>query len=225
MTTSKLRFGYILFFGAIICLTIFCVLNAFVAQNVWQINALWLNMFVFIFAVLIFVTTKTMSSMIFELSGIILVLEVIPKEKFDSHIAARVKKFNNICYLTLEKSAEEIIKLLREKNIDTSKIYFIDATDNDCKIDNCVNIKNTPEQILSSWNKILAEKQIDGIFFDSVDDIKGLKDFEVSKLVGQLALAVRQAKTKGFLMSIKGRTDESTIRDMGMFLDEVRNVK
>jgi len=224
MTVGKLRLGYILFFAAIATFSVFVAFNAFVSRDLIQVSVLWSNMLVVIFALLLLAASYVMRSMVLGLGDMMIILEVISKKKFDNHIISRLKDFNHSCYLTLEKPVEEIRRMLKEKNINTSKIYFIDGTHGACTGDNCLSIENTPKEILSAWNKVLTEKRINCIFFDNVDSIRGLKDFEIAAFVGELAAGVREAKTRGFLMSVKGRTDERTIKDIEMFLDGVRNI-
>jgi KaiC/GvpD/RAD55 family RecA-like ATPase len=134
-----------------------------------------------------------------------------------------VKNVRGVCYVTTEQPYKKIVDLFSLYGIDTSTMQFIDATggEGDAENVNVITIKNTPDDIKTTLDKVLKEKNINVVVIDNVSAVKLTKKFELPRFVQDMTLLIKANRSQGFFI---GKTEDlgvQTMNDIAMFVDKV----
>lgn len=134
-------------------------------------------------------------------------------------------------YVTLNKPHLTISASLKDRNIDTSKLYFIDATGKQtgkrAKAANCSFIRS-PESLteLSLAMTALANTgKFDFLFFDSLSTLLMYNDLETTgRFVHYMVSKIRNLNLRGIMISVVEEKSNKLIPVVSQFCDDIIKV-
>ncbi|MEE9323091.1 MAG: hypothetical protein V3U72_00965 [Candidatus Aenigmarchaeota archaeon] len=143
-------------------------------------------------------------------------------------IARIVSKLSKrVCYVTLNKPHETLLKDFKRDKIVSSGFFFIDCVTKKegKKAKERVNYVSSPKALTEmniAMKKALTGGRIDSTIFDSLST---LLVYEGSHAVVRFAHSIvsmfRALGTKGILISLKEDIQSQLVIDLGMFVDKV----
>ena len=142
-------------------------------------------------------------------------------DKHDNKLISIVKDVRDICYITLKDSYPKIINIFELYGIDTSPMQFIDASGEKCNADNCIEIKNNPDDIRNTINRVLKEKNISCVIIDDITAVKKIKSFELPLFIQDTSSLIKANEAQGFFMAKIENLSKQTINDITMIVDKV----
>jgi len=223
-TEGSLRKGYRLLFSSVAIFSAFELSQALASFNIIQISLMLRSFVLLAFSLVLGYSVWEMRKMVVGIVSIGMVLQIFNKANYRKSVSDTVRGLNGVCYVTLKDSAKNIKKKLTEDKINISTFYFLDTFGNKAKENNTIFIKNNPLAIESALTKVLAEKKITHVVLDGIEKIKGVKDFELPRVIQNIALEARENQTQGFFISEKGSLSESVRKDINLFMDKVEEV-
>jgi len=143
------------------------------------------------------------------------------KDKHEDNLASLVKDVRGVCYVTLDEPYKKVVDFLGLYNVDTSSMQFIDASGEKCDAENCITIKNNPDEIKSALDRVLKEKDLGCVIVDDVAAVKKLKRFELPKFVQDTASLIKSNEAQGFFVGKIEGLGKETINDITMLVDKV----
>jgi len=146
---------------------------------------------------------------------------ITSKDEYENKIVELVKNMKGICYLTLEEPYKKIVDIFDLYGIDASSFQFLDASGMECCDKNCVNVKNNPNDIKSSLDRILKEKDIKCVIVDNISALKNIEKFEMPLFVQDTASLIKSNGAQGFFIGKIESLDKQTINDISMLVDRV----
>lgn len=160
-----------------------------------------------------------------------IILVVFPKTAYISKLAEVIKAADaaskKICYVSLNKPYNSIISLLKEKNLDVSKYFFIDVLTSSVKLpqasDNCEFVQSPSDltDISLAFSKAIDEKGCDNALFDAISTLTIYQDIgEIIKFTQNLMTKARIKNVKSVYIALKEDSEE-LVKDLTMFVDEV----
>lgn len=141
------------------------------------------------------------------------------------HVAQDYKK---ICYITLNKPYDTIIAMLKKKDVNTNKFFFIDAITKTVRapkeINQCTYIES-PRSLTALnivMNQVLETANVDLILFDSINTLLVYeKPMVVTKFLHAVMSKIRAYNTKGVFVGQKGNATKVLLKDLNMFADKI----
>jgi len=135
-------------------------------------------------------------------------------------------------YVAMNKPYPTLVKILQNSNIDTDKLFFIDAISGnlgqDEEISNCVFLSN-PAAISELGMTVLNlcdEKKADFLLLDSLSTLVIYNDrLDSVKFTHYLITQLRKYGLAGVIMSLDKYKDPEAIKDISMFVDNVIHLK
>jgi len=138
------------------------------------------------------------------------------------------EKFNRILYLSINKPAKTMLRLLRSRNIDIKKIIFVDAVTKGAKkntsdgnilfINSPKNIKNFEEEL----NQILEKEKADCFIFDSLSTMRIYQDDDtVIKYVHELTTKLRTVHAFAELIYLVDHEESDVLSKISIFADRI----
>jgi hypothetical protein len=202
---------------------------AFVLLETFKIFELFLilpqtiapDLFVIFFILFLVIGLYKLKILIKNLSDFGQAFLITSKDEYESKIVDLVKNVKGVCYLTLEESYKKIVDIFDLYGIDTSSFQFLDASGKECGANNCVNVKNNPDDIKSSLDRILKEKDIKCVVVDNVSAVKNIEKFEMPLFVQDTASLIKSNGAQGFFIGKIESLDKQTINDISMLVDRV----
>lgn len=168
-----------------------------------------------------------------ELSKNQTILLIMSSSDYNKEITDVVKSLKgSIAYITLNKTKDSLMELFKKHKIKTDNIVFIDAISK--------TIKNVPEQSANVYYvsspgalteiSLIASKFIrhnfDYLIFDSLTNLLIYeKKAPVSKFVASLVNKIKESKTKAVFYALSVKEQETLIKESGMFVDKVIELK
>jgi len=140
-------------------------------------------------------------------------------------------RFNRILYISLNKTADKIIGLLKETNIDTKKFLFIEAITRKIKpVSNrkiiYINSPKKLEKFTTEFNQILEKEKFDCIIFDSLSTMLIYQDeFSVIKFTHDLVTKLTVSHASGQLIYLSKDINSALVKDIAMFADNVISMR
>ncbi|MDD5133006.1 MAG: ATPase domain-containing protein [Candidatus Nanoarchaeia archaeon] len=165
-----------------------------------------------------------------------IVLLVTSAEKYISTSMQMLKYYCNqknisAVYVTVNKPYDSLIKILEKYNINTKKIFIIDAiTPTSAKNkENAIFIGNPKELTSISISSTSAIKSIPGekvFFFDSLSTLLIYNDSgSVTKFAHFLVNKMKSLDVSGVIISLEKEMDPKMLSQLSQFVDKVIEVK
>jgi hypothetical protein len=219
-TKDKMRYGLLY---VLLGMVVFVLLKAFEIFGVFQIigQTIITDLLEILFILLLVAGMWKLRTLIMGLSDYGQAFVLTSKDKYEDNLVSIVKNVRGVCYVTTEQPYKKIVSLFNLYGIDTSTMQFIDATGGGGGAENVITIKNTPDDIKTTLDKVLKEKNISVVVIDNVSAVKIIKKFELPKFVQDMTLLIKANRAQGFFI---GKTEDlgvQTMNDITMFVDKV----
>lgn len=143
------------------------------------------------------------------------------KKKYEEKLPSLVKDVKGVCYISLEEPYKKISSFLDLYDVDTSSMHFIDASGEKCDADNCTSVNNNPNDIKTTLDRILKEKNIRCVIIDNVSALKDIKKFELPLFIQDTSSLIKSSEAQGFFIGKIENLDKETINDISMLVDKV----
>ena len=162
-------------------------------------------------------------------------LFIIPYESYNEKMLGIIKnssrKYNKICYISLNKTYSGIGEMIKKQNIDLNKFYFIDSvTPSLFRIKphkNCTFIED-PSDLEKAGNLILntiKTQKSDLVIIDSISSLLVYKsDKEVMPFVEYLLSFLEEMKIDVILFALKQDINHPCIEQIEMRVDESKEL-
>jgi hypothetical protein len=204
-------------------MVVFVLLKALEIFNIFQImgQTIIIDLLEIIFILLLVAGMWKLRTLIRGLSDYGQAFVLTSKDKYEDNLVSIVKNVRGVCFVTTEQPYKKIVSLFNLYGIDTSTMQFIDATGGEEDAENVITIKNTPDDIKTTLDKVLKEKNINVVVIDNVSAVKIIKKFELPKFVQDMTLLIKANRAQGFFI---GKTEDlgvQTMNDITMFVDKV----
>jgi len=157
---------------------------------------------------------------------------VIPNEQYSKIIIDVAKQLarnhKQICYVSINKLYDPLVKGLAANKVDVGKFFFIDCISRGVmrtpnKIENC-EFLSSPQALTEmhiSISKNLKAKKSEALLFDSLSTLLVYeREVLVIRFVHGLIGAVRGVGSKAFLTVLEGDTRGELVKSLGMFTDQ-----
>ncbi len=219
-TKDAIKHGFLLVLFGIFAFVLFEGVNILEAfQIIPRTNIL--EIFVIVFILLVVFGTWKLRKLIKGLSDFGQAFVIMSSDKYDNKLISIIKDCKNICYVSLKESYTKIVDILNLYGIDTSSIQFIDASGEKCNADNCIEIKNNPDEIKSNITRILKEKKISCVIIDDATAVKNIESFEIPLFIQETSSLIKANEAQGFFMAKIENLSKQTINDISMIVDKV----
>jgi len=219
-TKGAVRDGFIFVFvgiGAFVVFEAVKVLEVFLVLP----QTIAADMFAVAFVVFLVIGMWKLKTLIRGLSDFGQAFVITSKDKYEDKLVSLVKDVRGICYVTLEEPYKNIINMLDLYRVDTSTMQFIDATGAKCEAENCIEVKNNPEDIKNTLERVLKEKNLSCVVVDNISAIKNIETFEIPLFVQNTASLIKANEAQGFFIGKMEKLGKQTINDITMLVDKV----
>ncbi len=166
-----------------------------------------------------------------ELGDAQVALLITPNERYSEIIVDVAKQlasnYKHICYVSLNKLYDPLVKGLAANKVDVDKFFFIDCISRGViktpeKIKNCEFLSGPQAltEIHISISKNLKAKKSEALLFDSLSTLLIYeRETPVTRFVHGLIGALREVGSKSFLTVLEGDTKGELVKSLGMFTD------
>jgi len=179
------------------------------------------DVFAVVFVVFIVAGMWKLKTLIMGLSDFGQAFVITSKEKYEDKLVSIVKDIKGVCYVTLEEPYKKIVDFLDLNGIDTSAMQFIDASGVQCTAENCIEVKNNPEDIKNTLERVLKEQNLNCVIMDNVSALKNIETFEIPLFVQDAASLIKANEAQGFFIGKMENLGKQTINDITMLVDKV----
>ena len=167
-----------------------------------------------------------------EITSNRIIIFLVPNKTYQVELLHITKsaadKFGRVLYISLNKPAESIIKILKEIDIDTEKFLFIDAVNKKVKSEiayhNTVLI-NSPENFKKfsiELNRTLEKEKFECVIFDSLSTMLLYQDaYVVTRFTHDLIAKLMIANVNGEFICLSEDINSVLLKDISMFADKV----
>lgn len=219
-TKEKMRYGLLY---VLLSMVVFVLLKTLDIFWMFQIESQTLitDILEIIFILLLVAGMWKLRTLIKDLSDYGQAFVLTSKEKYEDTLVSIVKNVRGICIVSMERPYKKMVDFLSLYGIDTSKMQFIDATGEKVESSNAIAVKNNPEDIKTTLDKVLKEKSINVVVIDNVSAVKIIKKFELPKFVQDMSLLIKANRAQGFFIGIIEDLGVQTLNDITMFVDKV----
>lgn len=167
-----------------------------------------------------------------ELGSYQIILSILSNEYYNESLIKIMKQLENgkICYVTLNKTSESLIKSFKSNKIDTKNVFFIDAVtksvDPGKLLDSSILISSpyALTELGIAISEILKTKAFDIIIFDSLSTLhiyqKDNKNV-TAKFTSQIINKIRSNDDKGVFTCLENDVGSELIKESSMFVDKV----
>ena len=146
---------------------------------------------------------------------------VTSADKYEDRLVSIIKDVRDVCYVALREPCKKTVETLDIYNVDTSSMQFIDASDMKCNAENCIDVKNNPDDIKSAIDRVLKEKNISCVIVDDITAVKKIKSFELPLFIQDTSSLIKANEAQGFFMGKIENLSKQTINDITMVVDKV----
>lgn len=157
---------------------------------------------------------------------------VIPHESYNKHIVNITKEAskscNLICYATLNRPYEMLLKIFEENSIDPNKFYFIDPSTKSAASKACPKNVVPIESVSSitslsiAISNVLEKKKADGLILDSISTMLIYNNAaSITKFMHFLVGKIKSLGCTGILTVLENDAKSSLMQDISMFADNV----
>lgn len=172
-----------------------------------------------------------------ELGQNMVVTLVIPNEIYVSNITEIAKQLaanhNKICYISLNKLYQPLIRNLKAHEVDINKFFFVDGITRTAVVDpgqveNCVFV-SSPSSLTElgiTIQKTVSEQQSEAVLFDSLSTLLVYEDIQVVKQFVHLIVSqISATNCVAIFTCLEGDKESELIKDLSMFVDKVIHLK
>ncbi|MEK6984252.1 MAG: hypothetical protein AABX33_06785 [Nanoarchaeota archaeon] len=172
-----------------------------------------------------------------EVEGVQIVLVILPNETYSNSIMEIAKllsnKFDSICYVTMNKLYDGLIKNLENNKVNINKFCFIDtitktADPNFKGAKNCRRISSPSNltEISLSIGQELKTRKPKCILYDSLSTMLFYKEDQiVTQFVHSLISKLRLTDCITLFTALEGDTEKQMIQNLGMLVDKIIHYK
>ncbi len=219
-TKDAIRHGFIF---VLVGMVAFVLLEAFKVFEVFLIipQTIAADLFAVVFVLFLVAGMWKLKTLIRGLSDFGQAFVITSEDKHENKLVSLVKDVRGICYVTLEEPYKKIVDILDLYSIDTSSIQFIDASGVQCESENCIEVKNNPDDIKSTLDRVLKEKNISCVIVDDVTSVKKIESFELPIFIQDTSSLIKANEAQGFFMGKIENLSKQTINDITMIVDKV----
>jgi len=219
-TKDEVRYGFIFILIGILA---FVLLEAFKIFEAFQIirQAMLAEIFGIIFVAFLVIGTWKLRALIRGLSDFGQAFVLTSEDKYENKLVSLVKDVKGVCYVTLKEPYKKIVDFLDLYSIDTSTMQFIDASGVKCDAENCIDVKNNPDDIKSAVDRVLKEKNISCVIVDDVTAVKKIESFELPIFIQDTSSLIKANEAQGFFMGKIENLSKQTINDITMIVEKV----
>lgn len=161
---------------------------------------------------------------------------VIPNEQYVNDIKDIAQQlsvsYTQICYVSLNKLYQPLVRGLQQQQIDISRFFFIDAITktaiaNAPETENAVFV-TSPSSLTElgiTIKKVIDEHKIQVLLFDSLSTLLVYEEIQVIKqfihtVIGQISMT----NCVGIFTCLEGEKEKDLLKDLSMFVDSVHYV-
>ena len=167
-----------------------------------------------------------------ELGSYQIILSILSNEYYNESLIKIMKQLGNgkICYVTLNKTSESLIRSFKSNRISTKNIFFIDAVTKSVEPDKALDssiLISSPYALTElgiAISEILKTKAFDIIIFDSLSTLsiyqKGNKN-ATAKFTSSIINKIRLNDDKGVFTCLEDDAGSELIKESSMFVDKV----
>lgn len=131
-------------------------------------------------------------------------------------------------YITINKPYSTLISLMKDKGIDTKKIFFIDCVTRKGNNSDNVIFLDSPSRLTAigvALDPVFKSSKFSFIFMDSLDSLVVYNGEEVViKFIRHLMEKARESNIKGIIISLKENADKLATGDLSLICDKIINL-
>jgi hypothetical protein len=219
-TKEKMRYGL---FYILLSIAVFVFLYTVKILSTFQIigQTIVSDVLGVVFILLLVIGFWELRTLIMGISDYGQAFVLTSKDKYEDNLVSIVKNVKNICYVTTEKPYKKMVDLFDLYNINTSTMQFIDTTGEKEDAINVISVRNTPNDIKTTLDNVLKEKNIKVVVIDNIEAVKSLKMFELPRFVQDMTLLIKANRAQGFFIGKTESLGVQTVNDIAMFVDRV----
>ena len=219
-TKDDVRCGFLY---VLLGMVAFVLFEAFKIFEVFQIidQAIMADLFGVVFVLLLVGGVWKLRTLIKGLSDFGQAFVITSEDKYDNKLVSLVKDVKGVCYVTLKEPYKKMVDVFDLYGIDTSTMQFIDASGVKCDAENCIEIKNNSDEIRSTLDRMLKEKDLGCVIIDNVAEVKNIKKFEIPMFVQDTSSLIKANGAQGFFIGKIEDLSKQTINDITMLVDRV----
>ena len=215
-TKDKIKTSFI-----IICIGMVFFITLEILKSINIISATYTEIFAILFIIFLTYGLWNLKSLIISLSDFGQAFVPTSVDKHEDNLISLLKNTDNVCYVSLNKSLNNLVGLFDLYGIDTSSMHFINASGKQINVENCINIDNNPEVIKQSISRVLKEKNLNCVIFDDVSELDNIEKFNIPLFVQEAASLIKSNEAQGFFMGNIEKLGNQTINDISMLVDKV----
>lgn len=161
-----------------------------------------------------------------------IVVFLIPNKIYQDRLLNIAKsvasRFDKVLYISLNKTAEKIIEILKRDDIDTRKFLFIDGITKRVKAnasDHGIVFISPPadfEKFSASLNQIIEKEKVDGIIFDSLSAMLVYQDEStITRFMHDFTAKLMVEHEFGGFICLLEDANSALVKDMSTLADKV----
>jgi len=165
-------------------------------------------------------------------SGKQVILLIMPNEEYTKDIIDITKQLGDqhtsMCYVSLNKLYDALMKTLKDNKININKFFFIDCITKTAttppEVKNAIFMEapNALTTLSLAIKEVLKVQKPDVFLFDSLSTLLIYeRGTVVTKFVHSIIGNIRKTSCKALFTCLKGDTDSQLVKDLGMFVDKV----
>jgi len=143
-------------------------------------------------------------------------------------ITKQIGKNNSVCYVSLNKLYDALIKTLKDNKINISRFFFVDCITKTATtppdVENAIFIQapNALTALSLAINEALKIQKPDVFLFDSLSTLLIYeKGTVVTRFAHSIIGSIRKTSCKAFFTCLEGDTDSQLVKELGMFVDDM----
>lgn len=166
-----------------------------------------------------------------------IVILVIPNNKYSSKILEVSKYFSKnfkaSCYVSLNKPINTLMSSLKKSKVKADNFLVIDGITKSANPkaeipDNCICVSSASAltEMSIAIKQTIKTGQFEGLLFDSLSTLLIYnKSGPVGKFAHDLVNKIKAQGMTAVFTALKGDTDSQLLKEMGLFVDKVINLK
>lgn len=220
-TRDEVRSGFLYILLGMVAFVLFEMFKVFEVFQIIIGQTIVADVFGVFFVIFLVLGLWKLRSLIRGLSDFGQAFVLTSKDKYEDKLVSLVKDIRGVCYVTLEEPYGKVVDFLGLYSVDTSTMQFIDGSGKRCDAENCIAIKNSPDEIKNTLDRVLKEKDLGCVILDNVAAVKKLQKFELPKFIQDTASLIKANEAQGFFIGKIEGLDKETINDITMLVDKV----
>jgi hypothetical protein len=153
---------------------------------------------------------------------------IVPNKDYTSYLMKIAKNaaavHNKICYISMNRPHDVILREFGKAAIDARKFFFIDCVGRGADGKDVVHV-SSPKALTElniTISRVLGKGGIESSLFDSLSTLLIYEDpSNVIKFVHSIISVFRNSDVKAVFTCLKGDVNSELIKDLGMFVDKI----